>query len=157
MAFEPIETQEQLDKVIGERLKQNREKVENELKEKYGDYDALKSTNAEHEKTISELKDSLKEKEGKITELNGKVHKYETDSVKTRVAQEAGLPAGMAARLTGETEEELKKDAESLSKLIGKQGNPAPPFIPDPQNDPGQKDTAKKAAIKSMLSSMKGE
>ena len=157
MAFEVIETQEQLNEVIGDRLERERRKVENEFKEKYGDYDTLKSTNAEHEKTISDLREDLKTRDSKIAELDETVHKYETDSVKTRIAQEAGLPAELAARLTGESEEELKKDAESLSKLVSKQGNPAPRFIPDPQNDPAQKETAKRAALKSMLQNMKGE
>ena len=155
MAFEIIETQEQLNEVIGDRLKREREKVENELKEKYGDYDTLKSTNAEHEKTISGLREDLKKKDSEITELSGKVHKYETDSVKTRVAREAGLPFEMAERLRGKDEEELKKDAEDLKKLVGTQGNPAPRFIPEYQK--GADDKGDREQLRKMLHEMKGE
>lgn len=40
---------------------------------------------------------------------------------KTRIALEKGLPQELAARLTGETEDDLRKDADTLAQLFGSQ------------------------------------
>ena len=54
-----------------------------------------------------------------LAELQAKVKGYETDSVKTRIALEAGLPYTMASRLCGESEEDIRADARSLASLMG--------------------------------------
>ena len=62
MAFEAITTQEQLDSIIGERLKRERETVEKKLREsiekeyleKYGDYEELKTKADEYSRQIEE-------------------------------------------------------------------------------------------------------
>jgi uncharacterized coiled-coil DUF342 family protein len=113
--FTVIETQEQLDKVIGERLK----RAEKQAAEKYADYDDLKKQNAQ-------LTEQVQKHKATVDELNAKVHQYETASVKTKVALEMGLPYQMASRLTGDDEKAIRADAEAMVKLIGDNRPTAP-------------------------------
>ena len=57
----------------------------------------------------------------------------------------------MSGRLNGETEDEIRKDAEALSALFGRR-NPAPRRDNDPPAG-----NEKNAAFKKLLDSMKGE
>lgn len=120
--FKVIETQEQLNEVIGERIRRAEEKAA----EKYSDYDALKSKNEEYATQLGDLQKQLQEQAEKIEghnaevdALNAKVQAYESSSLKTRIALESGLPYKMAERLTGDDEASIKKDAEMMVKLIG--------------------------------------
>lgn len=122
MAFSIIETQEQLDQIIGERIK----RAEQKAAEKYADYDSLKEQVAKLTNQITQQTETLTGNKATIEELTSKVHKYETDSVKTAVALEMGLPYQMAGRLAGSTEEEIRADAEAMAKLIGSQKPSAP-------------------------------
>ncbi len=113
MAFEPITTQEQLDKFIGERLAREREK--------YADYDALKAKaadvdkiSADFEQRITALNQAVTDKDTKIKELESKNTEYATAAVKMRICSDYGLPLSMADRLRGANEDEIRKDAESL-------------------------------------------
>lgn len=120
--FKPITTQAEFDAAIGERLKRERET----LAKKYGDYDDLKTKVGDYEKQIAQMSKAAKESAEKyagydknLAELQAKVKGYETDSVKTRIALEAGLPYTMASRLCGESEEDIRADARSLASLMG--------------------------------------
>lgn len=138
--FKVIETQEQLDEIIGERIK----RAERKAAEKYADYDTLKSQNKEYATQISQLQSQIQTQADKIkgfetstADLTAKVHKYETDSVKTRVALEVGLPYQMASRLTGDDEKAIKADAEAVKQMIGAQQQPAPLRGNDPGGQSG--------------------
>lgn len=120
--FTPITTQEQLNAVIGERLKREREATA----KKYGDYDALKQQSADYEKRLAELqkgleaagqKDAAQEKT--IAQLTQKLQGHEANALKMRVAHEVGIPYELAERLCGQTETDVRKDAEGLAKLLG--------------------------------------
>lgn len=133
--FQIIETQEQLDKVIGERIR----RAEQKAAEKYADYEDLKTQNAGYVTQIAQLQSQLQAQTDKITgfeadvaDLTGKVHAYETASVKTKVALELGLPYQMASRLTGDDEKAIRADAEAMKQLIGAQVPPAPIGNPEP-------------------------
>lgn len=115
--FKVIETQEELDAVIKDRLARNTRTVTDAVTKKYEGY----ISPDEAKKTADELATLTKELEANkatIAELTAKNSAYETNSVKMKTAQEYGLPAELAERLNGDTEEDLKKDAESLSLLI---------------------------------------
>ncbi len=129
MSFEVIQTQEQFDAAIADRLRRERETIG----KKYADYDDLKKTNADYEKQIGEMTKAADEAAKKyakydkqLTEMQNKLKGYETNSVKMRIAHETGIPYELAERLSGETEDDIRKDAESLSKYIGKSKSPAP-------------------------------
>lgn len=159
MSFEVIETQEQLDKVIGARIAKAKESAKAEFQSKLDELDTLTTKLEEKESKITSLTDELETakaaktaNEAKIADLTAKVQKYEADSVKTRIAQEFGLDAGLANRLTGETEEDIRKDAEALKGIVGSTSVQRINYNPE--------STAKdeeNAALKNMLQAMKGE
>lgn len=128
MEFKPIETQEQLDAVIGERIA----RAEKNALKNYADYDDLKKAKADYEQQITDLTSQLKAKEELITgtdttikELQSKIQQYETASVKTRIAHEVGLPYELADKLSGDDEEAIRADAQKMAAYI-KPKNVAP-------------------------------
>ena len=159
MAFEPITTQEQLDKVIGDRIAGVKAKYEgfDDYKKKAEDYDALKKKADGFEQQVTALNKEINgddENPGykkQMEEMQGKIKKYETDSMKVRIANENGIPLELAERLSGDDEESLKKDAETMAKFLKKKDVP-----PLGQSEP-QKMDGKKAAMKNMLANLKGE
>ena len=73
----------------------------------------------------------------------------ETDSAKTRIAYQMGLPYEMSTRLVGSTEDEIRKDAEALQRLVGG-ARAQPMFSPE-----GGEGDAQDAALRKMLGDMK--
>lgn len=153
MAFEPINTQEEFDAAISERLAREAKKYEG-----YTSPEDLEKIKAEHDGKIADLSGQidtvnkqLAEKDKSIEERDAKIKGYETNSVKMRIAREAGLSYEAADYLQGDDEESIKKSAESLKSLIG--NKPAPP-LGDPEPDAGN---GKDEAYKKMLREMEGE
>lgn len=161
----PITTQEQLDKIIGERVRREQKKFENFISPEDFDKRAkekadeiYKAKTDEYAATIAELKKSVDEKTAAISKhdeevagLSAKIKSYETSAVKQRVAHETGIPYELASRLNGETEEDIRKDAEALAKLV--QRKSAPPL----RSDDPDKINSSREALKKTLREMKGE
>ncbi len=152
--FKPITTQEELDLVIGERLKRQEES----LAKKYADYDVIKGEKANLEKELAEMRSAMEKSsantgtlEKTIEELTGKVRNYELSSLRTRYAMENGIPYNLAGRIAGDDEESIRKDAQSLAEFFKSQ-NPPPPLK---NNEP--KGDVKDAAYKNILKGLKGE
>ncbi|MGC4387199.1 phage scaffold protein, partial [Streptococcus suis] len=87
--FKPIETQEELDRIISERLARQ--------KEKYADYDQVKARVSELEKENGVLKSAAESSkantadfEKQIAELQGQVKNYESKDLRLRVAVAKG-------------------------------------------------------------------
>lgn len=146
--FKPINTQEEFNEAIKERVSR--------VSEKYADYEQIKKKNIDFETQLSDLTKQLNDlttektsHEKVVAELNSKIQGYETSSLKTRVALELGLPFEFASRLTGDSEESIRKDAESLSKFVGKKQT-----APIAATEPAQVDD-KTAALKSLLQNIK--
>ena len=123
--FKPITTQEEFDAAIKGRLSRE--------KEKYGDYDQLKSRVAELEKenvglksTIEDTNQSKADADKQLEDLQNQITGYETASLRTRVALQYGLPYDLADRLQGTDEESFKADAERLAGYIKKSQPVAP-------------------------------
>ena len=117
--FTVINTQEEFDERIKERLQREAAKFE-----KYTSPEGLEKINAEHKKEIADR--------------DAKIKGYETDSAKTRIARETGLSYEAIDYIQGSDEEAMKKSAEALKALIGS-GKPAPPLgdpEPAPSSDP---------------------
>lgn len=150
MAFEPIETQEAFDAAIKSRIERNTKSVTDEVTKKYEEYispeDASKQT-AELNKQIKDLTAKLGERDSSIADLTAKNKAYETASVKTRIAREYNIPYELADRLSGETEDDIKKDAEKLSAFVGRKKT-APLF--DLDSGSGKDDSAYKNLLKSI-------
>ena len=151
--FKIIETQEQFDAAIGERLKRERETVRKEFEGFLSPDDAAKKYAG-----YLSPEDEKKKYQGYISpeeaaKMNAKIKGYESSSVKTRIAHETGLPYEMAARLSGETEEDIRKDAEGLVKLMGSRQETQP--FGNAEFDGKANDT--REAMKGLLNDLKGE
>ena len=93
------------------------------------DYEDLKTANSTLNKQVTDLQNALegyKGYEDKLTEKSNLIKQYETKELKYRIANEKGIPLELAGRLSGETEEELKQDAETLSSFVAKKQQPLP-------------------------------
>lgn len=110
--------------VIGEIMKEHGKSIQSAKPE---DYDDLKNQNATLEKELQDLQSAIankdekyKELETSISNLTSQVKTYETKELKLRVAHENQIPFELADRLSGESEEDIKKDAERLSAFVAK-------------------------------------
>src|SRR5690625_1347805 len=86
--------------------------------------DQAESLKQEKESLETQLNDLQKTLQNKETELSGvdeikqELEEYKLKDLKTSVAIRAGIPLELADRLSGETEEEIKADAETLAGLV---------------------------------------
>lgn len=112
--FKVIETQEQLEAIIKGRLERAEKKYSEATAGLQSEIETLKSTNEE----LTERLKGFDGVEEKIATMQNTIKTYESDSVKTRIAREVGIPYEMRDRLRGETEEEIKADAELFKKLM---------------------------------------
>lgn len=159
----PITTQEALDAYVQEQVNkavQSRAARDAQKYEGYTSPNDLKDLKEKYEKQIGDLNGALSaanEKAGQydkdIAERDARIKGYETAAVKTRIAHEMGLPYELHGRLSGETEEEIRKDAEGLAKIIKAQS--APPMAA--AEKPVSKQDSQTAAFKNMLQNLKGE
>lgn len=138
--FTPINTQEEFNQRISQRL----EEARNAERQKFSDYETMK-------KDLETAKADAQKKDETITDLQKQLKGSRAELAKTRIALEKGLPVEMSGRLNGETEEEIRKDAESLSALFGRR-NPAPRRDPEPGAGNG-----KDKALRSMLAELKNQ
>jgi hypothetical protein len=118
-AFTPVETQEALDALLSER--------ETAVRGEYADYETLKAANAEQAATIQ---------------------RYERAETQRKVASEVGIPPDLAGRIAGNTEAEMKADAQTLLAALHAQKK-APPM-----RDPESKPTGN-SALRALLSGLK--
>ena len=149
--FTVIETQEQFDAAIKDRL--NREKAK--YAEQLTGYDETKTALDDAKKQIADLTDALtvaNEKnsgfEAQIAERDAKITEYATRAAKTQIAHEMGLAFDAIDFLKGDTEDEIRKSAESLKNLVGVQK-----VAPLASNDGANLDP-KEAALRGMLQSL---
>ena len=151
----PITTQEQFDEAIKARLAKQSKKFEG-----YTSPDDLAGIKADYDKRINELERTLKETSEKlggfdkeIADRDAKIKSYETEILKQKIARENGLPYKLYNRLTGETEEELTKDAKALAEIFKASSTPVPLANPEAPISTDNKD----ASYKQMLKQLKGE
>ena len=116
------------------------------------DYDTLKEENKTLQGTINELNKAVQQYDGfeeKLAEKDNKIKEYELKDIKYRVATENGIPIELANRLKGETEEELKADAETFSSFVPKKTT-----LPLKNTEPAKVDD-ETTAYKGMLENLK--
>lgn len=151
MEFKIIETQEELDNVIKDRLARQKEAIESQ----YQDYEEIKKRKEELETEVGVLNETIKATNDKyanrdkdLSELNAKLKDYEMSSMKTKVALQYGIPYDLADRLVGEDEESLTKDAEKLASLV-KQKEPIAP-LKNVEPQVGEKNGAYKSLLEGL-------
>lgn len=130
MEFTPINTQEEFDAAVAAR---------------YGDVANL-------QQQIQTLTGERDTHANTIANLQKEISGYKTAELKQRIAKEKGIPLDMASRLSGETEKDLRADADTMAGMLRAYKGPAP------LADPGRKDPdGKNASMSAMLSELRGE
>lgn len=134
--FKVIGTQEELDKIIVERLKRERSKLEEDFKEQLKTYkDQIEELKSENEQAKANL-EKVSEKDSEIEKLQGQIKGYEKSELQRKIALENMIPYNLAGRIQGETEEEMLEDAKGLSKYFEKK-EVVPP-LKNPEINRGQ-------------------
>lgn len=114
-------SQEELDRIIGERLGRERQK--------YGDYEDLKKRAGEYDKLKASQMSDLEKAQAKAADEEKKRITAEREAAEARleakkllILEELGLAKSFANRVFGTTEEEIRNDAKALQKLLGEKG-----------------------------------
>lgn len=149
--FKPIETQEELDAIIEKRLKREREVTTKRFDGWISPEDHQKAIDSAN-KALDDYKEAHKGDEQTIADLTAKNKAYETASLKSRIAHEVGLSYDWISRISGEDEESIRSDAESLKKLVGT-GAP----LPTKNTESGESLDPSKTAFRSVLSGIKND
>lgn len=142
-------TQEDVDRVVGERLAREREK--------YSNHDELKAA-AERLREIEESnKSELEKATSQRDKFKGEAESKAAEIVRLRVALEKGLTgdrADLVDRLRGNTAEELAADADKLLELVKDKGEPTPEFdggVREPAPQPSSPEEQHNAAVLQLL------
>lgn len=131
--FKPINTQEEFDAAVKDRLDRQAakfadyddlkaakkeldelkgKKLDEQLAALQAEYDKAKTTLADHDKIVSDL----------TTRATTAEHKLK----QREIAHAAGIPVELADRINGSTDEEMTKDAEMLAKYAKGGGSVLP-------------------------------
>lgn len=116
--FKVIETQEDFDKAIQERLAR-KDKEFSEFKEKASASEAeYKKRLDEAANTIKSLNEKIAGHDSVVSDLTARATKAEGSLLRVKVAHENGVPMELAERLVGSTAEELAADAKSFASYM---------------------------------------
>lgn len=152
--FNPINTQEEFDAKIKDRLARERDSITKKYEGWISPDDHAKEV-AGYQKQIEEINASHSQDSETIKTLTAQVKSFETANLKSKVAYELGLPYGMASRIAGETEEDIRKDAQSLKELIGASKPQAPQATTEPRLTQSPEKAKQNAAYRQLLGSIK--
>lgn len=117
-------TQEEVDKMINDRLARERKKFDSEKKElerkhneSIEDYEErIKTANMTAEE---KFKLELEKRDKLLAEKDGKLKKIETDGIKRNVLSKYKLPEKFMSRISGETEEDIEASVKDFSEVMG--------------------------------------
>lgn len=130
MEFEAITTQEAFEARVAE--------IYGDVADLQGQIQTLTGERDTHAATIAQLQ----------TEIKG----YKTADLKRRIAEEKGIPLEMADRLSGDDENAMRADADSMATILRTYKGAAPLFDPSPKDpDPA------KANLETTLKELRGE
>lgn len=148
--FQAITTQEELDNIIKDRLKRDREAQAKKYEGWISPEDHQKAV-GEANKALNDYKAAHAGDEKTIADLTAKTQEYETAALKSRIAHEVGLSYEWIGRISGTDEKSIRADAESLKTLLGSQATPAPLPPKSTETTPADSRTA---ALKGVLSGL---
>lgn len=157
--FKVIESQEEFDARIKDRIERAKEKAIEDYKiEIKKTIDDLKSENSSLKNEVAGYKESLEEVKGKdetIKGLNEKISAFERAEVKRNIALEYGLPLKLAEKISGDDEDSMKKDAEGMAKYFSESKKSYEPPLKSYENKVDEKDQALKKLLDGL--DMEGE
>lgn len=119
--FTPIQSQDELDRIVRGRLARQ--------KEQFSGFDEYKQKAAEYDKLQESAKSETQRLQDAATLAARNASEAEARAMRLEVAMEKGLTTAQAKRLVGNTKEELEADAEELLESFkptddGKGGRP---------------------------------
>lgn len=127
--FQAITSQEQLDNVIGERLRRQKEQFEEKIKE----YESLKEENSKLQTELEQKNQFIEENKKETSmrtedyeNLEKELSSLKLQQLKQKIAINNGIPLDLANRLSGDNEETLLEDAKTLSQFINSNPTPQP-------------------------------
>ena len=157
--FKVIESQEEFDVRIKDRIERAKEKaIEDYKTEIKKTIDDLKSENSSLKNEMAGYKESLEEVKGKdetIKSLNEKISAFERAEVKRNIALEYGLPLKLAEKISGDDEDSMKKDAEGMAKYFSESKKSYEPPLKSYEDKVDDKDQALKNLLDGL--DMEGE
>jgi hypothetical protein len=135
-------TQAELDRVVSDRLRRERDK--------YSDYDDLKNKASKLDEIEQQNQSEIEKANGKATALAEENRSLsdtnkllEAEKLRLQVALDRNVPSDLVDRLRGETKEELEADADALLKRLSPKdatdfdGGPRKPEKPAVDVHPG--------------------
>lgn len=117
--FKVIESQEELDRILKDRLDRAEKKAREEMQ---GLIDSLKSENAglkEENTNYQKQIEGMGEKDKTISSLEGEIESYKKAELRRKVAMENNIPYKLADRILGDDEESMAEDAKRLAEYVG--------------------------------------
>ena len=117
-------TQEEVDKMINDRLARERKKFDSEKKElerkhneSIEDYEErIKTANMTAEE---KFKLELEKRDKLLAEKDGALNKIKVDGIKRNVLSKYKLPEKFMSRISGETEEDIETSVKEFNEVMG--------------------------------------
>lgn len=116
--FKVIETQEQLNSIIEQRLERERKKYTDTI-------NGLENEKKELKDQLAKVTDASNQKEAKIEDLNSQIsdkdnelEDFRVNQMRNDLAYEYGLPRDFSKRLQGSTYEDIEADAKEMAKAF---------------------------------------
>ena len=126
MEFTPIETQEQFDAMVKDRVERAKKSAAKEFETQLKDLEQMKESVTAKETEIGTLKAKITDLEAEkktngesYQSMQKELSQVKLSALKQRIAIDAGIPLEMADRLNGEDEESIKEDAEKVKGFWG--------------------------------------
>jgi hypothetical protein len=141
-----FQTQEDLDTFMKDRVSRAEEKAV----EKYADYDTVKSSLEDANKKLGEFETTKKSLEEQLQEKSKEVEKATLNTTRVEVRNEFGLSKDLDKFLVGDTEEDIRSNAEILKKNGGAAGVT---FNKDDPSGGGAKESASKTLANGLFGS----
>lgn len=121
--FKVIESQEQLDSIIQDRLSRAEKQYAKQF-DGWTSPEDVKTLKESHTAEINKLNElhaqemeKYKDIDTQLAEKDAKIHAYEISSVKSNVAREIGLPFEAIEFLQGDNEKDIRENAEKLKTM----------------------------------------
>lgn len=148
--FKVIESQEQFDEAIKDRIERAEEKTRKEMSGQIEELKSkLESLIGENENYKEELA-SLEEKNERISSLEGEIEGYKKADLRRKVAMDNNIPFKLADRIVGDDEESMVEDAKKLAVYFEKKNVETPLRSYDNPNKGDDKTGAYKALLKDL-------
>ena len=122
--FKVIESQDELNEIVANRVNKEKDKARAMEESLRGEIEALTKSNQEYQEKLQKFSEVENSHADEVAKLNSEIAGYRLQAIKHKIAHENERPYELAERLTGEDEDALRKDAETLKQFIGVKKTP---------------------------------